>query len=216
MAPLQCSCLENPTHGGAWWAAVHGLQSRTHLSVSTLSLLGLHLVSPQHVSELTQAMSVSRERQGARLRQQMLVSPASGSWSSETEQVTACWSLGEGLPPAASPLGRLGACLLLLSRRRCPHGAPTLRPPRIHVTPRYHHIELYLGLQHINWGGAGTDVQSVAVRALQVRACCCRLLWTKLQPLFEFPSPSLCPFSSLGSSPGFHTVFGDKICLMSV
>ena len=23
-APLQYSCLENPTGGGAWWAAVHG------------------------------------------------------------------------------------------------------------------------------------------------------------------------------------------------
>ena len=23
--PLQYSCLENPTHGGAWWAAVHGV-----------------------------------------------------------------------------------------------------------------------------------------------------------------------------------------------
>ena len=22
--PLQCSCLENPRDGGAWWAAVHG------------------------------------------------------------------------------------------------------------------------------------------------------------------------------------------------
>ena len=28
--PLQCSCLENPRDGGAWWAAVHGVaQSRT-------------------------------------------------------------------------------------------------------------------------------------------------------------------------------------------
>ena len=28
--PLQCSCLENPVDGGAWWAAVHGVaQSRT-------------------------------------------------------------------------------------------------------------------------------------------------------------------------------------------
>ena len=28
--PLQCSCLENPRDGGAWWAAVYGLaQSRT-------------------------------------------------------------------------------------------------------------------------------------------------------------------------------------------
>ena len=30
--PLQCSCLENPRDGGAWWAAVYGvLQSRTRL-----------------------------------------------------------------------------------------------------------------------------------------------------------------------------------------
>ena len=28
--PLQCSCLENPMDGGAWWAAVHGVaKSRT-------------------------------------------------------------------------------------------------------------------------------------------------------------------------------------------
>ena len=31
--PLQCSCLENPRDGGAWWAAVHGVeQSRTRLN----------------------------------------------------------------------------------------------------------------------------------------------------------------------------------------
>ena len=30
--PLQCSCLENPRGGGAWWAAVYGVaQSRTRL-----------------------------------------------------------------------------------------------------------------------------------------------------------------------------------------
>ena len=23
--PLQCSCLENPMDGGAWWAAVYGV-----------------------------------------------------------------------------------------------------------------------------------------------------------------------------------------------
>ena len=28
--PLQCSCLENPRDGGAWWAAIYGVaQSRT-------------------------------------------------------------------------------------------------------------------------------------------------------------------------------------------
>ena len=41
--PLQCSCLENPRDGGAWWAAVYGVtQSRTQLkrlSSSSSSLL---------------------------------------------------------------------------------------------------------------------------------------------------------------------------------
>ena len=31
--PLQCSCLEDPRDGGAWWPAVHGVaKSRTQLS----------------------------------------------------------------------------------------------------------------------------------------------------------------------------------------
>ena len=30
--PLQCSCLENPRDGGAWWAAIYGVaQSWTQL-----------------------------------------------------------------------------------------------------------------------------------------------------------------------------------------
>ena len=30
--PLQCSCLENPRDGGAWWASIYGVaQSRTRL-----------------------------------------------------------------------------------------------------------------------------------------------------------------------------------------
>ena len=44
--PLQCSCLENPRDGGAWWAAVYGVaQSRTRLqwlsSSSSSSMLSL-------------------------------------------------------------------------------------------------------------------------------------------------------------------------------
>ena len=42
--PLQCSCLENPRDGGAWWAAVYGVaQSQTRLkrlsSSSSVQLL---------------------------------------------------------------------------------------------------------------------------------------------------------------------------------
>ena len=36
--PLQYSCLENPTDGGVWWAAVHGVaKSRTRLSDFTFT-----------------------------------------------------------------------------------------------------------------------------------------------------------------------------------
>ena len=36
--PLQCSCLENPKDGGAWWAAVHGVaKSRIGLSDFTFT-----------------------------------------------------------------------------------------------------------------------------------------------------------------------------------
>ena len=36
--PLQYSCQENPTDGGAWWAAVHGVaRSQTRLSDFTLT-----------------------------------------------------------------------------------------------------------------------------------------------------------------------------------
>ena len=38
--PLEHSCLENPTDGGAWWAAVHGVaRSRTRLSDCTFTFL---------------------------------------------------------------------------------------------------------------------------------------------------------------------------------
>ena len=39
-SPLQCSCLENPREGGAWWAAVYGVtQSRTRLSDFTFTFM---------------------------------------------------------------------------------------------------------------------------------------------------------------------------------
>ena len=45
--PLQCSCLENPSDGGAWWAAVYGVaQSQTRLKRLSSSSSSLH----QHIS----------------------------------------------------------------------------------------------------------------------------------------------------------------------
>ena len=38
--PLQCSCLENPRDGGAWWATVYGVtQSRTWLKWLSSSIM---------------------------------------------------------------------------------------------------------------------------------------------------------------------------------
>ena len=33
--PLQCSCLENPRDGGAWWAAVHGITKESDTTEAT-------------------------------------------------------------------------------------------------------------------------------------------------------------------------------------
>ena len=41
--PLQCSCLENPRDGGAWWAAVYGVaQSRTRLTWLSSNVWKVH------------------------------------------------------------------------------------------------------------------------------------------------------------------------------
>ena len=34
--PLQCSCLENPRDGGAWWAAVSGVAKSLDTTKATL------------------------------------------------------------------------------------------------------------------------------------------------------------------------------------
>ena len=42
--PLQCSCLENPRDGGAWWAAVCGVaQSQTRLKRLSSSILTFYI-----------------------------------------------------------------------------------------------------------------------------------------------------------------------------
>ena len=53
--PLQCSCLENPRDGGAWWAAVHGVaQSWTwlkRLSSSSSSSMGLVFIMLSEINQ---------------------------------------------------------------------------------------------------------------------------------------------------------------------
>ena len=58
--PLQCSCLENPRDGGAWWAAVYGVaQSRTRLKRLSSSSVYTSVLLSQFISPST-ALPVSR------------------------------------------------------------------------------------------------------------------------------------------------------------
>ena len=55
--PLQYSCLENPMHGEAWWAAVHGMaKSWTRLSdfIFTFHFYALEKEMATHSSVLDQ------------------------------------------------------------------------------------------------------------------------------------------------------------------
>ena len=52
--PLQCSCLENPRDGRAWWAAVCGVaQSRTRLKRLSSSSSSKELTALQALSHVT-------------------------------------------------------------------------------------------------------------------------------------------------------------------
>ena len=58
--PLQCSCLENPRDGGAWWAAIYGVaQSRTQLKQLSSSSSS-PILSPPLTSEVSCAPSFCR------------------------------------------------------------------------------------------------------------------------------------------------------------
>ena len=47
--PLQCSCLENPRDGGAWWAAVYGVaQSPTRLKRLSSSSIITRFIGSHH------------------------------------------------------------------------------------------------------------------------------------------------------------------------
>ena len=63
--PLQCSCLENPRDGGAWWAAVYGVtQSRTQLTWLSSSSSRIHFLEKEmatHSSILARRMPGTEE-----------------------------------------------------------------------------------------------------------------------------------------------------------
>ena len=58
--PLQCSCLENPRDGGAWWAAVCGVaQSRTRLKQLSCSSSSVYMSIPNIKTSLVPIAFIS-------------------------------------------------------------------------------------------------------------------------------------------------------------
>ena len=56
--PLQCSCLENPRDGGAWWAAVCGVpESWTRLKWLRISSLLLQLYNYYYIHPIGTSLS---------------------------------------------------------------------------------------------------------------------------------------------------------------
>ena len=63
--PLQCSCLENPRIGGAWWAAIYGVtQSRTQLK--WLSSSSSNILLSMVVQQRVVILEFSQEKMSAR------------------------------------------------------------------------------------------------------------------------------------------------------
>ena len=58
--PLQCSCLENPRDGGAWWASVYGVaQSRTRLKRLSSSSSSISKSYYYYCHDITTAINIS-------------------------------------------------------------------------------------------------------------------------------------------------------------
>ena len=83
--PLQCSCLENPRDGGAWWAAVYEVeQSRTRLKRLSSKIC---MMTPHQVGERTE------------WRENWMKCPLGGQWNREQRGAGAWpwwWRFGVG------------------------------------------------------------------------------------------------------------------------
>ena len=101
--PLQCSCLENPREGGAWWAAVHWVaQSRTRLkrlSSSSSSKSMEELVSSAEKTEVqmpsrkcvvTQRVQILAAHRHPKVNKQAQVG------GKESFLYFRCWQVGDG------------------------------------------------------------------------------------------------------------------------
>ena len=65
--PLQCSCLENPRDGGAWWAAVYGVtHSQTGLMRLGIATFEIALAGSQSTPHTVWLPFLTKKRQPVR------------------------------------------------------------------------------------------------------------------------------------------------------
>ena len=130
--PLQCSCLENPRDGGAWWAAVHGVaQSQTQLKrLSMHACLGEGNGNPLQNSCL-----------GESCGQRSLVGCC--PWGRTESDTTERLSSSSSRPEVPFPLGQLGQSDSGLGR---PTPRPSTQPENIKGFPRCQHVDQLQGL----------------------------------------------------------------------
>ena len=99
---FQCSCLENPRHGGAWWAAVYGVaKGRTRLStfIFTFHFHALEKAMPTHSSVLAWRIPGTGEPGGlavygvaqSQTRLKHLSGSSSSSWWCPVETQFSCF-----------------------------------------------------------------------------------------------------------------------------
>ena len=72
--PLQCSSLENPRDGGAWWAAVYGVaQSQTRLKrLSSSSSSSITAIYPPGMPGFTQFSLLMTSRTGINISMHLI------------------------------------------------------------------------------------------------------------------------------------------------
>ena len=103
--PLQCSCLENPRDGEAWWAAVYAVaQSRTRLkrlsssssssrgNINKLRYADDTMLMAENEEELLMKVKEENEKTGLKLnigKTKMMASVPITSWQREGENVGA-------------------------------------------------------------------------------------------------------------------------------
>ena len=109
--PLQCSCLENPRDGGAWWAAVCGVaQSRTRLKRLSSSSSSMYACSiAQRCLSLCDPMDCSlpgssvygilqgRTGVGCHFLLHGIFPTQGNLWRPHCRQILYHWSVGEAL-----------------------------------------------------------------------------------------------------------------------